>query len=386
MDESVLDELPAADFEALRWSVRVSEGLNSEARSEFEGWLKESPAHRAAYEDIAGVWDAIGEIPPSGHAHIRANLAIGYAAQSAANTAVANTAAESVGDRSPLLEAEFPAQHVSSLATSEDAHQHKTPLIERRSAVRVLAGIATLGILGGSGWRGWNHWTSQPVFTRKYVTERGFQQSVELPDGSSLQLDTATTADVTLFRNRREVRLLEGQVFFHVQGDRARPFDVYAGSARVTVVGTKFSVRYVPSLGDTRVRVAVVEGKVRVASLPNVDSSDVTSDATLVPGQAVSITREGEIGSIEQVSTDSVATWRKRRLSFDARPLAEVLAEIGRYGDLGVSVKDPVVGRLPVTVSVDLRNTNAFVFALPKVLPVRLVQREGGVDIVNIHR
>jgi transmembrane sensor len=61
-------------------------------------------------------------------------------------------------------------------------------------------------------------------------------------------------------------------------------------------------------------------------------------------------------------------------------------SEIGRYGDIGVRVQDPAVGALPVTASVDLRNMNAFVQTLPRVLPVRLEHRKNGVEIVSSRR
>jgi transmembrane sensor len=382
IDDSLLDELPPAEFQALQWSVRMSDGLSPQARAEFEAWLNADPAHRTAYEDVAGVWDAIGDIPPSGNAHIRAALAIDTAAQSAARSAaVKETHAVHTSHQPGNGLAPEPAPPIPSGARPPE--QHSAPMT-RRAAAQAFAAVATFGVLGGGGWLGWGYWQRQPVFSRHYASERGFQQTVELPDGSTLQLDTATQVDVTLYRNRREVRLTEGQVFFLVQADAAKPFDVLAGAARVTVVGTKFSVRYTPSLGSHAVQVAVSEGKVRVAA--NGGAVEQPQAVILTAGQAVTADEQGQPGAVIPVAADSVATWRNRRLSFDGMPLAQVLDEIGRYGDIGVRVRDPAVGGLPVTASVDLRNVGAFVQALPGVLPVRLERRENGMEIVGSRR
>ena len=89
---------------------------------------------------------------------------------------------------------------------------------------------------------------------------------LRLPDGSALHLDTATRLNARLYRQRREVMLIEGQARFEVQADARRPFHVLAGGARITVVGTRFAVRYTPGMaGYDGVRVAVEEGRVQVA-------------------------------------------------------------------------------------------------------------------------
>ncbi|MFT3803615.1 MAG: FecR domain-containing protein [Burkholderiaceae bacterium] len=386
IDESALDELSPVELAALRWSVRLSDGPSAEARAEFDAWLNADPAHQAAYEDIAGVWDAIDEIPPAGNVHIRASVAIDTAARSAADDlARAEPAPESpepAPDGDEPGDADVPAE--PARAVTGTAPRSPAPVrAPRRLAVQALTAVAAAGVLGG-GWLGWDRWQNQPVFGRRYATRRGDQQNVRLPDGSELQLDTATQAEVAFYRRRREVRVPEGQVFFHVRADAGRPFDVLAGAARITVVGTRFSVRYTPSLGSRAVQVAVSEGRVRVAS--NRGSAGSTEATVISAGQALTADADGRLGAVTTVAADSVASWRENRLSFDGVPLAQVLAEIERYGDIGVRVRDPAASRLSVTASVDLRNLNAFVQALPRVLPVRLERRDDGVEIVSSGR
>ena len=372
IDESLLDELSPVELEALRWSVRVSDGLTDEAREALQTWMDADPAHREAYEDMAGVWDAVAQIPPAGHARLSTIVAIDAAATSSAHK-LTREAPGAEGD-GPKSQAPFSAQPRRGLT--------------HRFALHALAGAAALGVLG-SAWLGWEHWQSQPVFSRHYASERGQSLDVSLPDGSGLVLDTATQADVTLYRHHREVRMPEGQVLFQVQADKARPFDVLAGAARITVVGTRFSVRYTPSSGDAAVQVAVIEGRVRVASnargsgiakTPGSESVEITA------GQLISADAQGHLSAVGEVSPDAIATWRGHRLNFDSVPLAEVLAEISRYGDIRVSLADAEVGRLLVTASVDLRKLDAFVRTLPQVMPVRLVRHDGELRIEATRR
>ena len=376
VDDSLLDQLSPIEFEALRWSVRMSDGVSAESRAEFEAWLDADPAHRAAYEEVAGVWDAIEEIPAAGNAQIRASVAIDTAARSSADDMA--RAGPGSGSLPDIPEVSAPVAQVVTPTTPAPAGPVR---VSRRRSAQALVITTALGVFAASGWLGWKHWQSQPGFSAHYATQRGGQETVQLPDGSSLQLDTATRADVALYRDRREVRVPEGQVFFHVSADAAKPFEVWAGAARITVVGTRFSVRYTPSLGDQAVQVAVSEGRVRVAAMGG--PAGQIEPVTLTTGQMVTADAEGTLGDVTVVAAEAVAPWREQRLSFDGVPLAQVLAEIGRYRDPGVRVLDPAIASLPVTASVDLRRLNAFVLTLPRVLPVRLERRDQGVEIVS---
>lgn len=344
-DDALLDTLPAAELQALRWSVRVGEGLSDAAQAEFQDWLCASPAHRAAYDEMAAVLQAVDELPPAGTARLRTTLAIASAQQSSARD------------------------------LAQAAPRGPRRVLARRLLPHALAAVLALAVLGG-GWAGWDRWQRQPVFSQQFATQRGQQLEAALPDGSRVQMDTATRAHVTLYRQRREVVLPEGQAVFQVRGDPARPFDVLAGAARITAVGTRFSVRYTPSLGTGAVQVEVMEGRVRVAPAAG-DGAAVE----LMPGHAVSADAQGRVGAVAAVAAQAMAPWLTQRLSFDSAALSQVLAELGRYADLPVRIADPDVGALPVTASVDLRNIASFVRSLPHVLPVRLHQQGGTTEI-----
>lgn len=335
------------DSQALDWFARRERALTPEEALELERWLAADPAHGAALERWQRDWSALDALPATGIERLRRQLAQDKAA----------TAQPHSRQRRLWLKALVP-----------------------RAA---LATAATLAVTGSGGYLAWQQW-QQPVYTASFATRRGQRQSVTLPDGSVLQLDTQTRLAVTLYRQRREVRVLNGQAMFQVQGDPSRPFDVLAGAMRITVVGTRFSVRHLAdtnagAAGADEVRVEVEEGRVRVA---RIEAAAGGPAVLLVAGQAIAASAGGRMGQVASVSPAGVAPWREGRISFDDTPLSAVLAEFERYGDTGLVIRDPAVARLAMTGIFDPARLDNFLRLLPRALPVRLHSEGGVTEIV----
>ena len=333
------------DAAAAGWMVRRQDGLTPEEQAEFAQWLAADPAHAEALEQVEGVWGRMDELPEESVAALKTGLPPTPPARRAPVSPI------SPGRRGWMLD-----------------------LVGRLMPQATAVALA-FGVVGG-GWTGWTAWQGQPTFTQTLATARGQQKQVELPDGSTLWLDTATRVEVRLYRQRREVRLAQGQVLFAVQPNAQQPFDVLAGVTRVTVVGTRFAVRRTYSgLGDDgAISVVVEEGRVRVAhasALP----------IELGAGQSVSADAAGALGPVS-TGAAAPAAWREGRISFDGVPLAQALAEFERYGDTGLVVRDPAVAALKVHGSFELQQVGAFARALPQVLPVRLRRVDGHSEII----
>ena len=229
-------------------------------------------------------------------------------------------------------------------------------------------------LLLGVGAGGYQWW-QQPTFSQSYATARGQRLAVSLPDGSKLQLDTATQLHVTVYRQRREVRLAHGEALFQVQSKQGQPFDVLSGPLTVTVVGTQFAVRNTLAQ-DGQLRVAVQHGHVRVAGARQ-ELVDLTA------GQGGSSDAGGRLSEIASLAPGSVAPWRNGRITFDNVPLGAALAEFERYGDTGLAVRDPAVASLRIGGSFSLAQLDHFAAALPQLLPVHVV-RDGGVSEIRM--
>lgn len=369
---SCLPDLP--DAQALDWFVRQQRGLTRDEQAQHQSWLASDEAHQAAYARWQASWDTLDSLPAAGMAALNAQLA-----RDLQTLAAQEPVAASPGT---LHASELPAPRPSSarrsgwrqwagwlLGTGDPAQG--APAWPVRWAAPALVVLMLAG-----GYGGWEVWQRQPLYSAAHATARGQQTQVQLPDGSLMRLDTLTHTEVSLYRQRREVRLSEGQAVFQVTHDASRPFEVLAGPLRITVVGTRFSVRYtVGTPGQADVRVAVEEGRVRVEPIDPSASPDgsATERVELTAGEQIASDAHGGLGTISAVPAAGIAPWRNNRVSFDNTPLDQALAEFERYGATPLRVQDPAVAALRLTGTFDPLHLDNFVRALPQVLPVRLV-------------
>ena len=341
--------------QVLDWCVRRQrEDWSAGDEQAFQQWLEADASHRSAYLRWEQHSAAIDAIPADTLAQLRRNLA---------------------HDKAQLAAAQPPALRPATAATA----------LRRRWVLPSLGMAAALLMTSGTGLLAWQHWQAQPLFTQTYVSERGQQLAVQLPDGSQLRLDTATRLEVAYYRDRREVVLHEGQAVFSVQANPERPFHVLSGPVGITVVGTRFSVRYTPGLaGSDGVRVAVEEGQVRVVrrdGAPGPALAQLAEAQTLAAGQQITADAQGSLAPVQQVAAEGIAAWREHRISFVNTPLAQALAEFERYGSTGLTISDPAVAALRLSGTFDPSDTQTLRKVLPHALPVRLQQGAGGLEI-----
>lgn len=252
----------------------------------------------------------------------------------------------------------------------------------RRHAITAVLTVGGLACLGG--WAGWAHWRAQPLYLQAFGTRRGQQRRLTLPDGSQLRLDTATRVEVAFHRGHRQVRLLQGQAFFDVAPDGARPFHVRADAVQVTVVGTRFSVRLTPEVpGRAGVEVAVEHGRVRVAAGDG--AAAAWQPLLLEADQRAVFDTGGGLRSVGRLPAGGAAPWRERLLSIDNRPLAQALAELERYAPQGIASVDPAVAGLRLSGTFDPHDAAATRRLLTAALPLRLVPGTTGVHLKPAH-
>jgi transmembrane sensor len=189
-------------------------------------------------------------------------------------------------------------------------------------AMPALLAACLLIMLAGSAWYFWPALKSA-VDTRSYATTIGQKQEVRLSDGTRLELNTNTRVRASVTATGRTVTLDEGEAYFDVVHDAARPFVVYAGNRRITDLGTKFSVfRY----GDD-VRVTVREGRVKVEILGQASQPVVTDGGHEV------VTKGGETLVLTKPDADIAddLSWRSGMLVFKEQTLAEAADQFNRY-------------------------------------------------------
>jgi transmembrane sensor len=331
--EAFLRTQPPADVEAMQWHTRDEQGLSAAEQAEFQQWLATSPANKHAFSRLHDSLQAVRNLP---------------------------------------------AEHITQLRRSRVAYspaapglgQRLTAMLATRRAVVAFCCVSVLAV--GAGLK---LWQTLPTFSQTYTAERGQRRDITLPEGSVLTLDTDTRVEVSLYRDRREVRLSQGQAMFGVAPDASRPFAVVAGTTRVTVLGTHFSVRCNACReSSAEVAVQVEEGHVQVSAAPR--------SVELHTGQAVQAFSNGGLGAVASVNPSGIAPWRKGLISFTNTPLAEAIQEFERYAKVKLVIRDPSVAAMQIGGSYQARNPAAFAQVLPHILPVQLIPRADGMTEV----
>lgn len=256
--------------EAARWFAERDSGLLDD-ESELNAWLDADPRHAQAFAEMEVVWSDLGDVTVS--PALRASLA------------------------PPSMVLPPPRR------------------LARRWVPTALAASLALVMVGAA-----NDWPTR--WQADAVTATGEQRTIAMPDGSRILLNTRSAVAFDYTPGQRTVRLLKGEAAFTVAPDRTRPFTVEANGGSTTALGTRFLVRDL----DGGAQVSVTEHRVRVAF-----PSGQTRTAEVGEGQSLRYGGAQGLGPIEAGKVADADAWTQGFLTFENRPLSEVVAELGRY-------------------------------------------------------
>ena len=188
-------------------------------------------------------------------------------------------------------------------------------------------------------------------------TATGERRKVQLADGSSLQLNTASAVDVDV--QARRVKLIEGEMSLKAPGSVSMTIQTRFGN--VIVSQGEVCVRQ-----DVRgCRVSVFDGSVQLQPLQG-------PLLALRAGQQVSLQAAGA-GAIAPF--DALAPgWREGVLLANNQPLGDFLRELGLYRP-GILRWDPELEKLRVTGSFLLDDTDRVLALLAASLPLEVHSR-----------
>lgn len=312
---------------ALHWMAVLHDGSGSESeRQEFAAWLAMDAAHRDAWQQAEDLWSGLAVIAPDAAAPKRANT--------------------------------------HSATVIPIAKASRAPLMSRRAWLGAAASLAAVAIGG--------YVATQPALRADHRTGTAEHRTVRLADGSKVELGSTTTLSVAFSGDRRHVTLHEGEAFFEVAADPARPFIVTAGNGTVTALGTAFNIKR----RDSASVVTVTEHAVSVAV-----SGSHGAPLTLNTGQQVRYDRA--FGTVRTVNPDHVQAWRRGRLIFEDSPLSEVVADLERHRQGWIIIADDRIRNITVTAVFDSRRADAALDAISDTLPVRLTRIGGVVAVLS---
>jgi transmembrane sensor len=309
---------PAVVAEASAWFIEFRAGdVNGDARLRFIEWLRRSPEHIHAYLEISGVWAELPNSDPAGKLDIEALIS-------------------RARDEADVVALSPESRHSSSIPTSSIPSAENPLPIWRRPRPALLALAATLLLAVAAVVL-----LDNGNFGGTYSTGIGEQRTVQLADGSTVELNARSTIQVHLTEHQRDLTLLEGQALFRVAKDKQRPFVVRAGEAQVRAVGTEFDVYRKP----TATVVTVVEGRVETY-----DSSDSPGTAAIILSAGEQLTVLPHFVSKPTHADTAIATaWLQKRLIFEETPLSDVAEEFNRYNRRPLIIADGDLEKLKIS-------------------------------------
>ena len=168
-------------------------------------------------------------------------------------------------------------------------------------------------------------------------TPVGGEYKLTLSDGTRVWLNASSRIQFpAVFRSdRREVRV-EGEVYFEVSKDSARPFLVRTGDVVVKVLGTSFNVRAYPG---EEYKTTLVEGSVAVGYLGET--------MKIRPGQQWVLEKDGP--KVHEVKIKSIVSWKNGDFAFEDQVLPEVFNELERWYDIDVFMSNDAIRNMKFT-------------------------------------
>lgn len=266
-----------ADTEAAAWHQRLGErSVTTQTIEDFFAWRR-IPENADAYRRVEQVWNDARALTP--------------------NTGIQNAVEDALNRKA-----------------------RRTPPQTLRGPLAGLAAVAVAAILAFGSWT----WLQNRGV---YETAVGEQRLVQLADGSSVRLDTASRIRVRFSKGARRLELEGGQALFTVAHDAARPFIVEAGAASVIAVGTVFEVRR-DSDGAT---VTLVSGVVDVGR-----THVAHAESRMTAGHQTRVTASGAVTAPANVEAET--SWTEGRIVFRDTPLRVAVAEVNRYLTAGIEL------------------------------------------------
>jgi transmembrane sensor len=168
--------------------------------------------------------------------------------------------------------------------------------------------------------------------TNTLATAKGETFKVELPDGSSVWLNAASSLTYTTNLASAEVRKvkLSGEAYFKVAHDREHPFVVSTRGHDIKVLGTEFNVSSYEN--DDAEITTLVQGKISMNTNRN--------KVILAPGEKGTVRN----GSIEKAVANIEATtgWKNNEFVFASQDIRSIMKLIARWYDVNITYEGDI--------------------------------------------
>jgi transmembrane sensor len=158
-------------------------------------------------------------------------------------------------------------------------------------------------------------------------TPRGGQFQVNLPDGSKVWLNAASSIRFpTVFNSNERKVELKGEAYFEVAKNKEKPFRVSTVNQVVEVLGTHFNVNAYRD--ESFEKTTLLEGSVRI--------NKGTETVLLKPGQQSRLNKNTGI-KVSEADSEEVIAWKNGMFQFNNADIKTIMRQIARWYDVDIS-------------------------------------------------
>lgn len=229
----------------------------------------------------------------------------------------------------------------------------------RRQALKLLSGVAVVGCATWLGQDvGWRPWSAD------FVTATGERRGFQLPDGTRLELNTNSAADLDYTASQRLIRLARGEIMLTCGRAPGRPLLVESRHGLFEGLEGRFVVRQ----DHDCTRLSVTSGRVIIRSHRGSDGAPIEVDA----GQSYRVS--AATATPAPALDMDVGAWADGLIVSRGMRLEDFLNEVGRYrrGYLKCAAS---IADLRLSGVFRLADTDTLLAVLPRTLPVQIHYR-----------
>ena len=176
------------------------------------------------------------------------------------------------------------------------------------------------------------------------VVPRGGQYQLSLSDGTQVWLNAASSLRFPVtFTGAERVVELEGEGYFEVAKDAARPFAVRTKRAEVHVLGTHFNICAYP---EEDWKTTLLEGSVKVVNRESSIVNVQQQSATLKPGQQAAIpfpssqSNQSQSIQVQTADIDEAIAWKEGYFQFNDASVPFIMQQVSRWYDVDIVYKE----------------------------------------------
>jgi len=176
------------------------------------------------------------------------------------------------------------------------------------------------------------------------VTSINQQKQCTLADGTTILLNSCTKITYpSKFKDTTRIVTLEGEAYFSVASDSAKPFIVKTSNLSVRVLGTKFNISAYPT--NDRTIATLNSGKIQV----DIQSRKTNSKYILKPNQEIVINKIDNSVLINTVTGEN-SSWKDGSLVFQDATFNDIVNTIERRYGITVDYNKQAFLNTPYTI------------------------------------